>query len=437
MGTRIAVALSFLIALAASVSAPTTATAQHKAGTDADSARMVTLTGDHYTLHSDYPEAERKEALKVLEACWEPFEDFFGKAPRLKKDERLHIWLFLNQRDWGEKIASDGGGIPTGAGGYYWPTSKAVYLWKQPTLYNTRQLLIHEAAHQFHYLACCNNTNPKDTWYIEGIAESISRHHWDGEKLTLMTIPMVSLADFPRRASELMGADDYDFDAFLRSDRASTRPEQWAVVRYLYLKEPKVWKRVAKKLDQGASAKKILRYLGKPKKLLANIREWLKTQQEPWVYLWNEWQSISDDGLLGYSSVTCAAKLRAKTDYLSATVTPEGERFKVGLLLHHTGGDDYTVAYVTDAGRFTVNRRADGGWTVLTKGDAPEATDGAFAMAAEHRDGKVVWTVQGKELAALELPTEGLGVCLEGARARFTNLTTTRPKPEPKEPSDD
>src|SRR5690606_4627791 len=112
------------------------------------------------------------------------------------------------------------------AGGYYWPTNKTAYLFKQPTVYFTRMLFLHEVMHQFHHLARTKNKNPKAGWYTEGVAEYISRHFWDGEDLTLGILPIATLEDYAAKALERFEDEGFDLAAMIDGSAGSSRPEQ-------------------------------------------------------------------------------------------------------------------------------------------------------------------------------------------------------------------
>jgi hypothetical protein len=380
---------------------------------------------EHYRLGTDADATTAAEYKLVLEACWPQFETFFGRAPKLKKDEKLDVFFLNTQEGWQIKMKEDGVGIPLGAGGYYNPGNRTVYLWKQPTLYTSRQLLIHEAMHQFHYLACCDNVGPKDVWYIEGVVEHMSRHYWDGEKLTLGVIPFCSLEDYPKLALDLFERDDYDLNAMITSERASARPEQWALVRYLLLaeegKHAEAWARLCRKLDGGQAAKSTFKKtIGDPARLQPLIREWLKTQQEPFVPVWNEWQGLGADAAMGTSTVTSACRTRGDATEIAATFTvPEGA-WKGGLLIFDSA-ENYTVALLNSGGSYSINQRINNGWTVLASGQAP-AHEGNYRVKVV-RDGEAVtFTANDTELAKLEVAGGRLGVCLEGCTLRFSTI---------------
>lgn len=387
---------------------------------------LVFHATEHYRLGTDADAATVAEYKLVLEACWPLFESFFGCAPKLKKGEKLDVFFLTTREGWQAKMKEDGVAVPAGAGGYYNPGNKTVYLWKQPTLYTTRQLLIHEAMHQFHYLACCNNVGPKDEWYIEGIVEHFSRHYWDGKELTPGVIPFCSLEDYPRLALELFRRDDYDLPGMVSSARESTRAEQWALVRYLMLgdegKYAKNWAKLCKKLDGGQSAKNTFKStIGDPKKLLPQIRKWLETQQEPFVPVWNEWQGQGPNAVVGTSTVTSACRTRLDATEISATFAAPEAAWKGGLLVFESG-DDYTVALLNNSGGFSINRRANDAWTVLKAGQAPAAQGGKYALKAVREGEEVTFSANGTELARLPVKGGKLGVCLEDCTLRFSAI---------------
>ena len=61
-----------------------------------------------------------------------------------------------------------------------------IFLKEQPSEYYRRHLLLHEGTHSF-MLRFFQGAGPP--WYMEGMAELLATHHWDGAKLTLNTFP--------------------------------------------------------------------------------------------------------------------------------------------------------------------------------------------------------------------------------------------------------
>ncbi|KAA0213658.1 hypothetical protein EDM80_07750 [bacterium] len=384
---------------------------------------------EHYLFQSDCEPAVHDEYARVIEAAWQPMKEFFGAEPRLKKGERLKVYFFEKEPDWAEQIRKDGAAVPSGAGGYYWPTSRSVYLWRQPTVYYSRQLLIHEVIHQFHFLARCNNTGPKDTWYTEGIAEYLSRHMWDGQTLTLGALPLISQENYAEQALQIFGEKDYDFKAFVFSERQSARPEQWAFVRYLHHAEKgaikKKWEQIARRLDQGESSRNIFKSVfGDPKALGTKVHEWLKTEQEPFKPVFLEWEGVAPGVLKGWSGVTTLCRTSGDAASLSASLqVPPGDWIG-GLLLHFESTSDYTVALVKSSGTVSINRRVQESWKVLHSAAAPaRQSPDRLSLKAERGLGGVTFTVDGVSFGPFDLPGRKLGLCLENCNLTFSDVT--------------
>jgi len=140
----------------------------------------IRVETEHYALLAETDRAEAEELGRVLEAAWPQLEAFFGAAPDLDGDERLPVRFFATKESFAAGLRADGI-APPASGGYYHPPNRTAWLWRQPTIYNTRCLLLHEVTHQFHFLARTGNRSLPQNWYVEGLAEHLGRHEWDGE----------------------------------------------------------------------------------------------------------------------------------------------------------------------------------------------------------------------------------------------------------------
>jgi len=379
---------------------------------------------EHYRLGTDTDAARAEEYKLVLEACWPLFEEFFGAAPKLKKGERLDVFFLETQEGWQTKMKEDGVGVPVGAGGYYSPGNRTVYLWKQPTVYTSRQLLIHEVMHQFHYLACCNNVGPKDVWYIEGVVEHLSRHYWDGQKLTLGVVPFCSLEDYPRLALELFSRDDYDLGAMISGERASARPEQWALVRYLLLEgDAKQWHALRKKLDGGQEARNVFRkHFGDPAKLQPKIKDWLATQREPFVWVWNEWQGQGPNAVMGWAATSYSmCRSRENAASMAADVKIGQGNWQGGVLAYIKDTTDYAFFMIDQAGAWIVTRGGDA-WSTMASGKVEPRAEGSYRLKAERAGAALKLSIDGAEVASIELPESPMGVCLRNSTLHFAGI---------------
>ena len=85
---------------------------------------------------------------------------------------------------------------------------------------------MHEATHQFHYLARTRNAQPTAKWYREGVAEFLSWHTWDGERIRLGVRPRITLSDYAAQALAAVTADDFDLDAVVADGRGPATPRR-------------------------------------------------------------------------------------------------------------------------------------------------------------------------------------------------------------------
>jgi len=391
----------------------------------------VTAEGAHYRLVSSGPQSEADDWLKMLEAAWPQYVEFFGKAPPLAKDAKLAVAFFETLADMQAAIRAAGGSPPSGAGGYFDPISKTAYAWRQPSSWYTRTLVLHECAHQFHLLGRAAPKASMPAWYVEGLAEHVSGHTWDGERLRLRVVPMLSLEN---RAGEALAATTngkFDLDAIFdaKSDDAE-RPEFMHVVRYLCDADggklrPK-FDEIATKLDRGAKcdAKACASAFGPAKKLLASIRAWLPSVQEPWESLTVEWDARGAAALRAYSpSVVSLCRRRAETTRVAARVRPiaaAGE-WRAGVLLRYAGPDDFDVGMIRGGKKCRVDRRKNGAWETMEEVDAPGEVDG-WRVEAVRTGGRVAFLVNGASVADLDEPPGSMGLAADASTIDFTEI---------------
>ena len=384
---------------------------------------------EHYELHYAGDPADARETARVLEAAYAEYASFFEAEPDLAEDERLIVRVLSDRRAFNAAIRADGTQPPAQAGGYYWPGSKTAYLFRQPTRYYSRALLIHEAAHQFHYLARTRNENPGAGWYTEGIAEYLCWHMWDGRSLTLGVVPPLSLKDYPRQALEQMTAKDFDLASVVEGDAHAERPVGWAVVAWLatgrHGKPQRGFRTFLKKADKGTHPGKAFRQVfGKVSGLAPRIVSWLSSHQQPWEQVFNEWEMVSASRIRGSARVVSLCRPRGPCDRIAAKLeVPEAGAFQGGLLLHFVDGDDYTVALVDAAGGLRVNRRRAGRWERLGEGAVGAPPRGkTIAMSAERAGDGVRLRVSGKAFGPFDLPGTSLGLALDGATLHFRDV---------------
>jgi hypothetical protein len=384
----------------------------------------------HYRLVSSGTQEEADDWTKALEAAWPQYEEFFGKAPTLAKDERLSVAFFEDAASMEDAIKKAGGKSPGGEGGYYDPISKGAYLYRQPSKWYTRALLLHEAAHQFHFRAKGPEALAAPFWYREGIAEHLSRHTWDGETLRIGVEPMLSLENYAGEALKTWKAGVFDLEKALDGKSDCGRPEAMHLVRYLCCAEggklrPK-FNELAAKFDRGTKldAKACAAVLGSPKKLVAAVAAWLPSVQEPWQYLTNEWDDRGADALRGFSpSQIALCRRRADTRRVTARMRPLGTgAWKGGVLLRYDAPDDYDIGMLWSDGRVRVDRKQSDGWKILVDKPGPAADGDAWRVEGVRDGGSVKFVVNGTTVATVDAPPGSMGLAIDSSTADFTEI---------------
>jgi hypothetical protein len=385
----------------------------------------------HYRLVSTGTQAEADEWTRMLEAAWPQYAEFFGKSPTLAKDAKLSVEFFETLADMQTAIRKAGGAPPSDAGGYYDFGSKTAFAWRQPSQWYTRTLLLHECAHQFHYLSRVAPKVSLGNWYSEGVAEHVSPHTWDGERLRLGVVPMLSLENRAGRALEAANASTFDVDALFDGKGEADRPQCMHVVRYLCRAEggklrPK-FDEIAAKLDRGVKldAKGCAAAFGPSKKLVASIAAWLPSVQEPWECITIEWDARAADALRGFSAdVVGLCRRRAETRRLTARMRPLGVGvWKGGVLLRYGAKDDYDIGMIWSGSRAVVDRRRNGAWERLSDVAAPAAAeDGAWRVEAVRDGASVSFVVNGESVATIEAPPGSMGLAIDASTIDFTAI---------------
>jgi len=386
---------------------------------------------EHYRLVSEGPRAEAEEFARVLEAAWGGLAAYFEGAPKLRKGERLEVRFFETRDAWAADVSAAGATPPEGAGGYYWETDRIARLYRQPTRLFTRALLLHEATHQFHFLARTRNRAPVAYWYKEGVAECLGWNAWDGERLTLGVLPLVALENYPAQAlAELSGG--LDVEAIIEGRAEPSRPVAWAIYRHLSAgnagKPLKGFDRIAEKLDAGAKPSAAFwKTFGRPPAYRKALLHWIEKEQQPFVPVFNEWEPVGPDRVRGFAGGVTLCRLQAKATTLRAAIEPprgDGVAWRAGGLLHFEGPDDYTVFLFDQGGRLRVSRRNAGAWQVLEEGaGAVPGEDGKVRFELAMGEGGVRLVLGDVTRGPWEPGKPALGLALDACDLVFGDLS--------------
>jgi hypothetical protein len=388
---------------------PVAASANQPADEPAGEARAELRT-EHYDLTVEGLDANDTGAM--LEQLHARLRDYFGIAPA----GRLAVSVYATQARWAAELRKDRQLVPPAAGGYYAPFTRKAYLWLQPSAYSTRQLILHEATHQFHFLVATGNLSPSAVWYTEGLAEYFGMHNWDGKRLEVGVIPAITLEDYPAAALKSFEAAGSDLERMLPQ---AARPESWALVHFLLNNYRAQFRAMAARLDRQEDASKAWDQVfgGESSRLSVEFHQWIQGHAQPWKIVCIRWQQRGDV-IAGESQKTNSLAILKETPKVLSveltTLTPGG---MAGLVFAYQAEKYFSLLQVLPDRKVRVLRRQNASWVTVFTGECP-AADGPTTLSAM-QDGKstTLW-VNGEKIATL--PEIGqVGLNTEGCQALF------------------
>lgn len=345
------------------------------------------VRGAHYEIHSEGEPAEAEDWLRVLEAAWPQFTEYFEGQPRLKRDERMQVHMYNSHASYKAGCEADGVGYPGGGGFYAFKTSKA-YFFRQPSAYYTRALLIHECAHQFHNRM--HGNREMAGWYVEGVAEDLAQHAWDGRRLQLAIVAPISLENYPGQALDLISRSEFDLDKWKDDGGGIDRPVGMHMVRLMRTHQS--WEArfasARRRLDDGQRIDKSawVAAFGSADRLESELVKHVRGNQQPFLVSFVDWDSRradSVDGRMVYElrgsapGVVSAARTREEAQWLEFEVSFPAQGGRVGAQLDWVATNDHTVLLVSGSGTAYVQRMVpDKGWVNLVNPVAIPLKDG-------------------------------------------------------------
>lgn len=387
-----------------------------------------TVRSARYSLQWEGPEAEAREMSLVLEAAWPQFKAFFGAEPRIGRGEALEARFYGSRELWIAGIESDGDKAPPAGGGYYSPHSRTVYLYRQPTRYYTRSLLIHEACHQFHFLSRTGNAPPSTAWYTEGVVEHLAMHTWDGRTLRLGVTAM-SLEDYAASALARLESAGGALAEMARG--GLDRPLGAMFVRYLLEGENgryrKAFDLAAREFDRGGKPGRndFRNFFGDPAAVSPRFLSWLRASQEPMAQVFNEWEMRAPGTYMGEAKgVYSATRIKAPASSIEAILErPASDRWRAGLLLDFKDAADFTIGIVDASGAVTVQNLAGGVWRTLASARrADDAPRDLVALSARRSGGQVEFAVDGRVAGSAPASSRVLGLAVHDCAAVFRDV---------------
>lgn len=378
-------------------------------------------TTEHYAMRiSGFDEAEALNLATLAETAWGGLEIFFGGAV----EGPLTVVIAADLDGFTAALAEDGITGLEGAGGYYDPGGQRAYLYRQPTAYYSRVLMLHELVHQYQDLTGGLGALP--TWYVEGLAEALSRHHWDGACNQLRVRPLLSWEDAAASALAEIEAGPPDLSAVLAGGAAS-RPLSGELVRLL-AGDPDLAPGFTDWRDAVATGATLATDIGAFEAAIAPLDQveeallaFVPEDQEPLSPVWLDWIPEGADQARGFSELSSAARVKGELSRFSMSLGwPTGGPAGAVYGYDPSTGDLELALLSPDGGvsRFAVISGAVT-WDVL----GAVAVSGAAAWSQEAGADSTEITV-GADTVTLPraLPPAG-GLALYGAEAVFSDLS--------------
>ena len=373
----------------------------------------------HYQILAESLDAD--DVGRMLEQLHRQLTRDFGRAPA----GSLRVAVYGSKERFHAALAADGQ-PRVDAGGYYSPETKKAYLWVQPSDYFTRQLILHECTHQFHFLVAANNRRPRADWFTEGLAEYYGMHDWDGTTLHVGVSPVMTLEDYPATAREHFEQRFKGDVAALAATREGgcDRPEAWALVHFLEHNHAEPFRALSAKLNAGADPAEAWGQVFGPKSahpldaaaVNRAFADWLVTIRQPWKIAFVSWQQRGDR-FEGKSKTTGVALLKETPASLTAEVEPADRTAMPGLVFNYHSGEEYSALQVLPNGQARVVQRRDGRWlpAVVLKVRAKPGAN----MLAVRRAGKD-WSLSVNGVEVKTVPADGqIGLYIQEGRAMF------------------
>ncbi len=390
---------------------------------------VYSVTTAHYALTFEVGSAERAEELgRMAEAAYQAFSSWFESAPELDAAERLAVSFYSTEARFQAALKAIGVSA-SGIGGYYDPGSRTAYLYEQPNPNYTNVLYVHEMAHQFHYLARTGNQN-RPSWYVEGLAEHLSRHDWDGQCIRLGVVSMLSWEDLPRKALDEVAQSGLDAASILSGTTVPSRAVSWAITSYLERGEGRTktdaFAAYRALMDGGSAAgpEAFEALLGPLSSIELGIAGWLPEAQEPLEPIYTEWMHVSPGTVrsLRTGRLTLARVKRPHSSF-EVSIDERSSGAYAGVLAGFTDTSNYVAYLVGDDLQISEFKLVGGtaSWNLIGKGVKP-GEGGSFTWTVSHAGADTQVTVNGVSLSAAGGFQPASGPAAYDADAKFARM---------------
>jgi len=141
------------------------------------------IPGERLNVYTDLPRGDVDDFPRVFGLAVEQWQSYFDLP-----DEKLDRWRMTAYVIENKQLATRSGLIPDDLPEFQHGFQRGFEMWvyEQPSDYYRRHLLLHEGTHAVMNTLLGGAGPP---WYMEGVAELLATHRWDGEALTLRYNP--------------------------------------------------------------------------------------------------------------------------------------------------------------------------------------------------------------------------------------------------------
>ena len=179
-----------------------------------DDAKLATagvrkIGGRRLTVYTDLPVGDVDDFPRVFEAAAGQWGEYFSLTPAKLDGWRMTAYV-IDDKALFRRVGLLPDDLPLFQHGYQ--RGHELWVYEQPSDYYRRHLLLHEGTHGVMNTLLGGAGPP---WYMEGVAELLAAHHWDGEKLLLRYNPR-DRAEAPYWGRVKIINDDFAGDRGLR-----------------------------------------------------------------------------------------------------------------------------------------------------------------------------------------------------------------------------
>ena len=308
--------------------------------------------------------ADRARDLgSLLELALPSMEGWFGEA--LPADRLpIRVELHASEADMLASIAAAGVDKPVGAGGFYHPTPQVSWLYQQPTRYYTQVLLLHEVTHQVQDLLRGAGGDERPAWWVEGVAEYLGRHDWDGDCARVAQRPLGSVADIDRSAlNDVIGG--LTLDDVLNG--GGGRSAWYGLIAYLD-RGHEGMEQLRRVLDDEGTDDAGAALFDAFGDVADGWQPWLQAHQQPLEASYQEWVHRGPDSMIGISGNVITARARAPASEFAVVVPGPSDGASGGVLAAWESDDSWFAVLAAEDGIWSFdvtpsgavwNRRAD------------------------------------------------------------------------------